>query len=217
METNHFQSSILNPQLIQVAIVDDHKVVVDGIKRIIDESGIGVVTGMAYSVAGCLKLLEREQPAVLLLDIGLPDGNGTELCVRIRRLYPEVKILMLTSYAELTVINETLDNGALGYVLKNSTTEEIIEGIVTVANGQRFLCTEVDLLLKQKDENSISLSRRERELLRFIAAGHPMNVIADKMFIGYETVRSYRKNIMTKLKVPNTASLIKLAMEHKLV
>lgn len=203
--------------MIRVQIVDDHPLVVEGLERIINDSGIARIIGKAYSLKDCWRMLARATADVLLLDIGLPDGNGIDACAQILKKYPGVKILMLTSYAELNVITQSLENGALGYVLKNSTVEEIIEGICTVALDERFLCEEVDLLLRTKKEDTISLSRRERELLRLIAEGHTMNTISEIMCIGYETVKSYRKNIMTKLQVPNTAALIKYVVERKIV
>lgn len=203
--------------MIRVQIVDDHPLVVDGLERIINDSGVARITGTACSLKECWRMLAGFTPEVLLLDIGLPDGSGIDACAQILKRYPDIKILMLTSYSELNVITQSLENGALGYVLKNSTVEEIIEGICTVALGERFLCEEVDLLLRTKKEDAISLSRRERELLRLIAEGHTMNTISDIMCIGYETVKSYRKNIMTKLEVPNTAALIKYAVERKIV
>ncbi len=203
--------------MIRVQIVDDHPLVVEGLERIINDSGIARIIGKAYSLKDCWRMLARATADVLLLDIGLPDGNGIDACAQILKKYPGVKILMLTSYAELNVITQSLENGALGYVLKNSTVEEIIEGICTVALDERFLCEEVDLLLRTKKEDTVSLSRRERELLKLIAEGHTMNTISEIMYIGYETVKSYRKNIMTKLQVPNTAALIKYAVERKIV
>ncbi|SFK63330.1 DNA-binding response regulator, NarL/FixJ family, contains REC and HTH domains [Porphyromonadaceae bacterium KH3CP3RA] len=203
--------------MIRVQIVDDHPLVVEGLERIINDSGIARIIGKAYSLKDCWRMLARATADVLLLDIGLPDGNGIDACAQILKKYPGVKILMLTSYAELNVITQSLENGALGYVLKNSTVEEIIEGICTVALDERFLCEEVDLLLRTKKEDTVSLSRRERELLKLIAEGHTMNTISEIMYIGYETVKSYRKNIMTKLQVPNTAALIRYAVERKIV
>lgn len=203
--------------MIRVQIVDDHPLVVEGLERIVNDSGIALVIGKAYSLKDCWRMLARAIADVLLLDIGLPDGSGIDACVQILEKYPSVKVLMLTSYAELNVITRSLENGALGYVLKNSTVEEIIEGICAVALGERFLCEEVDLLLRTRKEDTISLSRRERELLRLIAEGHTMNTISEIMCIGYETVKSYRKNIMTKLQVPNTAALIKYCVERKMV
>jgi DNA-binding NarL/FixJ family response regulator len=95
--------------------------------------------------------------------------------------------------------------------------EEIIEGIQTVASGKRFLCEEVDILLKHGGKNKIELTRRECELLRLITEGHTSAEIADKMFLGYETIRSYRKNLHLKLGAHNTAELTKIAFDQKLV
>jgi len=206
-----------NSQLISVSVVDDHKIVIDGLEKIINESDSIYLTGKSYNVAGCWKMLQTEQPDVLLLDVGLPDGSGMDLCPKIKQLYPEVNILMLTSYAEYSIISHVLNNGASGYILKNAMPEEIIEGILTVASGKRFLCEEVDILLKKGDKSRIELTRRERELLRLITEGYTNMEIADKMFLGYETIRSYRKNLHLKLDAHNTADLTKKALENKLL
>ena len=202
--------------MIQVAIVDDHRVVIDGIEKIVTESGVAVLMGKAYTVAGCWKMLAAGQPDVLLLDVGLPDGNGVELCPKIKAKYPAVNILMLTSYAEYTIISDVLSNGVLGYMVKNAMPEEIIEGICTVASGKQFLSKDVDLLLKTSEKNRLILTRREQELLRLITDGHSNIEIADKMCLGYETIKSYRKNLFIKLEVHNTVDLTKKAIEQKL-
>jgi DNA-binding NarL/FixJ family response regulator len=124
---------------------------------------------------------------------------------------------MLTSYAEYTVISHTLNNGASGYILKNATPEEIVEGIRTVASGKRFLCGEAGLLLKKERDRQVILTRQERELLKLLAAGHTSKEIAEKMHLGYETVRSYRKNLQTKLGVHSTVELTRIALDRKLV
>ena len=217
METNNSQLSTLNSQLICVAVVDDHHIVIDGLEKIITESGIARLTDKSYNVAGCWKMLNLAQPDVLLLDVGLPDGSGMDLCPKIKAKYPQINILMLTNYAEYAIISHVLNNGALGYILKNATPEEIIEGIQTVASGNRFVGEEVDILLKKGDKNKIELTRRERELLQLIIEGNTSAEIADKMFLGYETIRSYRKNLHLKLGAHNTAELTKLALDFKLV
>jgi DNA-binding NarL/FixJ family response regulator len=203
--------------MITVQIVDDHKMVVEGLEKLINESDIATVTGKAYTIAGCYRMLSAGQPDVLLLDVGLPDGNGMDLCPEIKKRYPAVNILMLTSYAEHAVITHLLGNGASGYVLKNAMSEEIIEGIRVVASGKRFLCEEVDVLLKNRNNNPVELTRRERELLKLIVAGCTSTEIADKMCLGYETIRSYRKNLNIKLNAHNTAMLVKIAIEDKLI
>jgi DNA-binding NarL/FixJ family response regulator len=124
---------------------------------------------------------------------------------------------MLTSYSELTIIMRALENGASGYILKNAMTEEIIEGIRVVASGKQFLCEEVNLLVRHQEGHQVRLSRREQELLRLIVEGHSNSEIAERMFLGYETIKSYRKNLVLKLNAHNTAGLVKIAIEHKLV
>jgi DNA-binding NarL/FixJ family response regulator len=213
METkNNSQFSIFNSQLICVAIVDDHKIVVDGLEQTIAKSGIAQLVGKAYSAAECMQMLKNEQPQVLLLDIGLPDESGMDLCPKIKFQYPAVNILMLTSYSEYAIIKQVLNNGASGYILKSSDADEIIEGILTVASGKRFLSEEVDVLLHKKRDQVVELTRREHELLKLIAAGYTSIEIADKMCLGYETIRSYRKNLHVKLGAHNTADLTKIAL-----
>ena len=214
---NNFQLSSFNFQLIRVVIVDDHKAVAEGFERLINESGIAGVTGKAYSVAGCLELLAKTDADVLLLDISLPDGSGMELCAKLKVQYPNLKILMLSSHSELTIIKQALNEGASGYVLKNAIAEEIIEGIRTVASGKQFLCEEANNLLKHRDHNTIVLTHREQELLRLIVAGKNSGEIADSMCLGYETIKTYRKRLMFKLNVNNTAQLVKMAIEESLV
>jgi len=202
---------------LKVAIVDDHRIVVDGLERIIDESGIARLTGKSYDVAGCWKMLAKELPDVLMLDVGLPDGSGMDLCPEIKARYPKVNILMLTSYAEKAIISYVLDNGASGYILKNAMSEEIMEGILTVASGKRFLSEDVDLLLKKDRKLQITLTPQERKLLKSVAEGFTNAEIADKLCLGYETIRSYRKNLFLKLGAHNSAELIKIATENKLL
>ena len=203
--------------MIKVAIVDDHKVILEGLEHIINGSGEAEVIDRAYSIAGCREMLERSKPDVLMLDVSLGDGNGIDLCPEIRKRYPEVNILMLTSYAESAVITRALDEGALGYVLKNSMSEEIIEGICAVADGERFLCDQAGMLLKKSPERQIPLSPREKEILKLIVDGYTIKEISDRLFLGFETVRSYCKYLHVKLDVRNTASLVRKAIEQKLV
>jgi DNA-binding NarL/FixJ family response regulator len=124
---------------------------------------------------------------------------------------------MLTTYAEIAVITRALQGGALGYVLKNSTSDEIMEGVRTVASGGRFLCDEVETLLKKNAHKQIILTGREQELLRLIVDGLSNEEIAESMNLGYETIKSYRKNLILKLGVHNTAQLVRMAIEQKLV
>ncbi|MDR2473445.1 MAG: response regulator transcription factor [Tannerella sp.] len=203
--------------MISVSIVDDHNIVLDGLEKIIAESGIAVLTGKAGTVAGCREMLKKRQPDVLILDVGLPDGSGMDLCPQLKAEYPAMNILILTNYAEYAVISHILNNGASGYILKNASSEEIIEGILTVASGKRFLCEETDSVLKNEKDRQVILTRQELQLLKLLAAGYTSKEIADKMCLGYETVRSYRKNLQTKLGVRGTVELTRIAIDKKLV
>ena len=203
--------------MISVQIIDDHNMLVEGLKRAIDESGIARVIGTACSVNEGLLMLTADRPDVLLLDIQLPDGSGLELCTHIREAWPEVRILALSSYSEYAVVSAMLDNGADGYILKNAMSEEVLQGIRTVAGGKKFICEEVNLLLKEQESTAVRLTRKERELLRLICEGYTSAEIGQKMHFGLETISTYRKNLLYKLKARNTAALVKMAIEEKLV
>ena len=212
-----FELPTFSIPFIRVAIVEDHKMIAEGLEHLINDTENIRVVGKAYSAAECWDLLEREQPDVLILDIGLPDVGGIDLCPKIKKNYPHLKILMLTSYSELATIRRALDAGADGYVLKNSMREELLEGISVVASGKRFLCDEVNRSLKNYESSPLELTRRELELLQLIVAGYTQPQLAAKMCLGVQTIRSYRKNLNIKLDAHNTAQLLQNAKALGLV
>lgn len=203
--------------MIRVQIVDDHKLLVEGLRLLIDESGTAKVTAVSYDAAQCCRTLENEIPDVLLLDINLPDTNGVDLCAELISKYPGLKILALTSYGEYNVVRRMIENGAMGYVLKNAMSEEMIAGIEAVSSGELFLCHEIDVLMKRQENTAIWLTLRERELLKLIVEGYTNPEIAEKIFLSPETIKGYRKNLLFKLGVKNTATLVKLTIEQKLI
>ena len=206
-----------NDQCIRVAIVDDHTMIADSIAQLLDDGNLVRITGKAYSVAACRALLQKEQPDVLLLDIGLRDGNGIDLCIEIKSRYPTLKILMLTSYDEIATIRRALDSGADGYVLKNATPDELLEGICTVASGERFLCDAVHTVLNKNQSNTLEITPRELQLLKLIVEGFTLPQQADKMCLGTNTIRFYRQKLNLKLDVHNTVQLVQRAKELGLV
>ncbi|MBN2650123.1 MAG: response regulator transcription factor [Prolixibacteraceae bacterium] len=201
--------------MIRVNIVDDHKMLVEGLRKLIEESGVIAVNQIAYNADECKKQLRYELPDVLLLDVNLPDTDGITLCEELKKLYPELKILALTSYGEYTVVRRMIESGASGYILKNAMCEEVIAGIEAVAMGEEFLCHEVDMLMKKKDNSEVWLSQRERDLLKLVVEGYTNPEIADKIFLSPETIKGYRKNLLLKLGAKNTAMLVKIAIEDK--
>ncbi|MDR2038726.1 MAG: response regulator transcription factor [Bacteroidales bacterium] len=204
--------------MVTLQIVDDHKMVVESLGKLINESGIARITGVYYDLESCRTGLAEDLPDVLLLDIGLPDGDGVDFCTEVTRIYPGLKIIMLTSYKEFSIAQRALHNGALGYILKNAESEEVFAGIEAVTKGDRFLCEEIDITLKdKKNEDVIWLSPREKEILQYIADGYTTKEIADKICRDTETVKTYRRNLLIKLAARNTAELVKKGYEKKLI
>jgi DNA-binding NarL/FixJ family response regulator len=189
----------------------------EGLRILINESTIATVTGVSHSLSECRKVLAFKRPDVLLLDIKLPDGNGIDFCAEIHEKYPELKTLALTTHDEYSVLRRMMENGANGYILKNALSEEIITGIEAVMNGEVFLCEEIDALIKKQKNQAIWLTTREQELLRLIVDGYTNQEMADKLYLGVETVKTYRKNLILKLGAKNSMVLVKMALENKLI
>lgn len=203
--------------MISVAIVDDHKVLTEGLKNLVVESGFATVVGVAHSGAECRLSLGFWKPDVLLLDVGLPDISGVDFCKEVKEQFPGIKVLALTTHNEYTIVRQMLDNGASGYLVKNAMAEEVLAGIKAVASGETFLCHEIDLLMKKPSSKNIWLSPRERELLRLVCEGLTNGEIAEQIFLSPETIKGYRKNLLLKLGAKNTAILVKMALEQKLI
>ncbi len=203
--------------MINVAIVDDHKILTDGLQELIVGSGLATVVGVAHSAAECRLSLGFWRPDVLLLDVGLPDINGVDFCKEVKAQFPQTKVLALTTHNEYSVVRQMLDNGASGYLIKNAMTEEVLAGIQAVAAGETFLCHEIDMLMKRPKEAHIWVSQRESELLKLVAEGLTNGEIADRIFLSPETIKSYRKNLLLKLGAKNTAVLVRIAIEQKLI
>lgn len=202
--------------MIKVIIVDDHKILVEGLVKLIDESNVAIVSAVCYDAKTCRNILKTITPDVLLLDINLPDSNGVELCKELKSLYPQLKILALSSFSEYSVVTRMLKSGAAGYTLKSVLSEELIEAIETIANGKTFICHELELQLKKKNNQSIWLTPREKEMLELIVEGYTNPQIAEKLFLSPETIKGYRKNLLFKLEAKNSAMLVRIAIEQKL-
>jgi DNA-binding NarL/FixJ family response regulator len=203
--------------MYKILIVDDHPVLADGLKTLLSDYKMCGNADIAVSGKECNKKLNSSEYDLILLDINLPDASGIDLCETIHKDHPRIKILALTSFSEFTCVNNMMANGASGYVLKNAMPEEIIKGVETVMNGEIFLCHEVDILMKKDSDKHVFLTRRETDLLRLITEGFTNQEIAEKLFLGSETIKSYRKNLLFKLNAKNTAALVKIALEGKMV
>ncbi|MEI7736014.1 MAG: response regulator transcription factor [Ferruginibacter sp.] len=202
----------------KVFIVDDHYMVIEGIRSLLQNETTVEWVGHASNAASCLAFLHQQLPDVILMDINLPDKNGIELCKEVRQLYPSVFIIGLSTFNQQSFIQKMMENGASGYVLKNATQEELMEAIKTVANGKTYLSDEAALSLRKSNSGETPvLTRREKEVLELIADGLTNNEIAAKLFISVTTVDTHRKNLLAKFDSRNIASLIKSAMQMQLI
>lgn len=200
-----------------IFIVDDHYMVIEGIRSLLqNEKGIEWM-GHATNAASCLGFLKNQQPDIILMDINLPDMSGIDLCKEVRQKYPSVFVLGLSTFNQQAFIRNMIDNGASGYVLKNADKEELLEAIAAVQQGKTFLSHEANLSLRDKEDKMPPISRREKEVLLLIADGLTNNEIADKLFISVPTVNTHRKSLLEKLKAKNTAILIGRATKQGLI
>lgn len=207
--------------MIKVAITDDHPLLLEGLKNILGNSETIDVVDCFKDVSEMNAGLEKQSIDILLLDINLLDTNGIELIKPLRKKYKNLQIIMLSVHNEFPVINSTLTEGALGYIQKNASITEILEGITTVYQGKQFLCSQTKSILEKKSPNELNqvpkLTRREKEILAEAAKGLTTNQMAQKLFISPHTVESHRKNVIEKFKTSNLSSAIKLAIEYGLI
>jgi len=167
-----------------------------------------------------LPWLAQQQTDLILLDINLPDGNGIEFCVSIKQEFPKIGIIALSTFNQAGIINKMLENGADSYLLKNASSEELIEAIEKVSSGKKFLTPEIKKILSNNLSSNYKtpvFTKREKEVLALIAEGLTNQEIADKLFISQLTVISHRKSLLEKTESKNTAQLIKYCFEFGLL
>lgn len=210
--------------MITIAITDDHQMVMQGIETMLRYEPDMVISHKYNSVATTIEGLCTQQPDVLLLDINLPDGNGIDLCKKLTTSYPKLKVIALSSFSEIAFVKRILNNGASGYLLKNTSKEELIEAFKTVLEGGQYLQSDIQKKLlqsslgqKRKASFIPKLTRREKEVLIAISEELTSQEIAKKLFISSKTVETHRMNLISKLGARNSVGLIKIAMEKGLL
>lgn len=205
---------------IKVAITDDHPIVAQGLQLVLsNETDIEVVAVFSGG-AQLLKNLPNHNIDVLLLDIYLNDASGLDLCKQLSASYPEMKIVAISGQDENMVISQMLQNGAMGYVLKNAESEEIVKAVRIVVQGERFLCKRTEEALAKTDAQLTEIpkiTRREKEVLLLISEGKTTAEIADKLFISPHTVESHRKNLMEKFQMKSTTAVVNLVKKLELL
>jgi DNA-binding NarL/FixJ family response regulator len=204
--------------MIKILIVDDHPLILEGIKALLTDNDTITVVGTASNAFDAIAFLKENSIDIAFLDINLPDISGIELCKKIKEEFPNVRCIALSTFSERSYISRMIQNGAMGYLLKNSSKEEILMAIHQVYAGSYFMNVNLDEPVALENQKiSPFLTPREKEVLEHIAEGLTNQQIADQLFVSVLTINSHRKNLLTKFEVNNTASLIKLAAHQKLI
>lgn len=205
--------------MISVYIIDDHQMILEGIHSLLLGEGDIEWLGSARQPGELMAFLKTTQPDVLLMDINLPQKNGLDLCKEVKDKYPGVNIIGLSTSDQVSVIRKMKENGASGFLLKDASKQEIIMALREVSKGKEYVSYSVAEALKKKMPNDQLpvLTKREKQILEFIAEGLTNHEIAAKLFLNSTTIDSHRKNMLTKFNVKNTAALIKIAMSNHLI
>ncbi|MBZ5610054.1 MAG: response regulator transcription factor [Acidobacteriia bacterium] len=211
----------------RVVLVDDHKIMRDGIKAILSHTEDFKVVGEAESGTAAVETCQTLRPDIVVMDIGLPGWNGIEATIEILRLFPETKVVILSMYDDAEAVFGAMDAGARAFVLKKGSDTELLKALSTVAEGGTYLCPQVSEHLLRRVQPSPDarssktalkyLSPRELEVLRLIAEGNTGKAIAASLALSPLTVRSYRKTLMRKLGVSNIAGLTQIAIQNHVV
>lgn len=202
---------------VKIIICDDHPLITQGLQSFLENKSGFEICGVAKNTAELFDLLKNTEADILLLDVNLPDGNGIDICKEVKNNLPQLKIIGLSNFNERSVIIRMLNNGASGYLVKSSPMDEIVKAITEVWQDGIYLGKEAQIILASILNNeSLELppiTKREKEVLEFLAQGLTSGEIANKMFISSQTVDSHRKNLMQKFEVNKTVNLLQKAKE----
>ena len=202
---------------IDVNILDDHTMVCEGLADAINRSDVAHVSRTFNTIESCRQAFRERRPDVLLLDISIPDGDGAAFCQEVIQSCPKVKVVAVTIHDEYSVIRRITDLGIHGYVLKSSTVDTLLEAIVSVWQGRRYVSAEAETILQQGAAQAVSLTAVEQSILRLVCDGMTNPQIAAQLNLSTETVNWYRKRLLAKFGVNNTVSLVRQALKEQLV
>lgn len=209
----------------RILIVDDHEVVRLGLKSLLEEHPHFEVVAEAANAKEAMEQVERYLPDVVLMDIRLPGASGIEACEEITNNYPDIKVIILTSYAEDEMLFSAIRSGASGYVLKQIGAEDLMKAIEAVGRGEALLdpavtqrvFQEVRRAVREEEASAfVNLSQQEKHVLVLVSEGRTNREIAKALFLGEGTVRNYVSSILSKLGVSNRAEAAAYAVEHSL-
>ena len=207
---------------IRLLLADDHPLIREGFRSLLNKNERFEIVGIAENGKELVDLAGKELPDIILSDISMPVMNGMEAIEQIRNLYPSIKSVVLTMHEEREYVINALKIGVQGYIIKNVERFDLEKAIITIFEGGKYFSPIVTNILAESvarpEPPAISeLTPREKEVLELVAQGHSTKQIADKLGIGTRTVESHRVNMLKKMKVNNTAELVRKAIEMKIL
>ncbi|WP_035651269.1 response regulator transcription factor [Flavobacterium sp. ASV13] len=209
---------------INLLIADDHTMFLQGIVSLLEQESEINIVGKAINGIEALEVIKTKNPDLVILDISMPEMDGIELSKILKKDFPEIKILIVSTHSNVKIISRLIRIGVNGYLLKNAEKSELLKAIHSIASGENYFSEETEekhLANHLKIEKQVSvlteLSSREKEILVLIAHEYNTAEIAEKTFISLNTVNTHRRNLLSKLNAKNTAGLVKYAVENGLV
>jgi DNA-binding NarL/FixJ family response regulator len=208
---------------IRILIADDHGVVAESLKHLIEAEKDMEVVAIVGDGREAVRMAKEAQPAVVLMDLSMPELNGADATQAIVDHDPKCRVIMLSQYEEREYVRRALKAGAVGYVLKRAAAKEVVDAIRTVSSCRRYLSPRVaDVMIEErpadeKDDLLERLSAREREVLQLLAEGRSGSEIAQRLSLSPKTVETYRARLVEKLGIRDVAGLVKFAIQRGLV
>jgi DNA-binding NarL/FixJ family response regulator len=210
--------------MIRVLLADDHSIVRDGLRRIIEDSGDMEVVGEAADGRDAIRQIASTRPEIAVIDISMPGLDGLEVVSRLRKEAPDLPVLILTMHEEAQYVVRAIEAGAMGYLTKQSAPEQLVAAIRKIYNGQRYITEDASEALALRVARGSAgqtpldtLSMRELQVLRRLAMGHTSREIAEAYSISIKTVDTYRARLLKKLDLRNNAELIRFAIQNNLL
>lgn len=201
--------------MITVAIAEDHQALIDGIESYVKYEDDIAILGHANDGKELLELVRKKQPQVILCDIRMPKIDGISATKTILKDFPQTKVIAFTMFEQEEAVRQMLEAGAVGYILKNSSLNIVLDAIRSVALGKSYFDKNIHLPTAEKNTSKSILSKREKEILTLISRGKTSHEIANQLFIGKSTVDTHRKNMIRKLELSGAGELLRYALEKK--
>ena len=209
----------MNLDKIKIIVVDDHPMVIEGMKAMLNQIRYVELCATASNAYEAMEKVKENQPDLVITDVNMPEISGVELTSKLKKEFPNLKIIGMSTFNERSYIAQMIQNGADGFLVKSASKEEIETAISSVLDGKMYLSSDAGMSNSEQKElkNQPTLTRREKEILTLISEGFTNPQIAEKLFISLYTVETHRKNLLSKFNTNNTASLIKIAATNGLL